>query len=275
LRAPSTRPPRLAASAPRSSPPHVGAEYPVMAVDLASRGETELAVWLRKHPRSGTVSTRDTSTRVFSGAPRVRLACLACPLGPRKGCRDPDLAPPGGRAPAPDRDAEAVLGRPRGPGCAARLLPSGHLRQLRVIISPRTLLRWHADLVRRRWAYPRRASGRPRTAQAIRTLVLEMERDNPSWGYRRITASCLALAIRSRRRRCGRSSRTRASTLHPGAPVKPGGSSWPGMPPRSSRRTSSTSILCSCAACTSCFSSSTAPAACTWPGSPPHTPAHG
>ena len=55
----------------------------------------------------------------------------------------------------------------------ARLLPSGHLRQLRLIISPRTLLRWHAGLVRRRWAYPHRTPGRPRAAQAIRALVLE------------------------------------------------------------------------------------------------------
>src|SRR5271166_5946703 len=53
----------------------------------------------------------------------------------------------------------------------ARLLRSGHLRQLHLIISPRTLLRWHADLVKRRWAYPRRTPGRPRTAQAIRALV--------------------------------------------------------------------------------------------------------
>ncbi len=68
----------------------------------------------------------------------------------------------------------------------ARLLPSGHLRHLRLIISPRTLLRWHAGLVRRRWAYPHRTPGRPRAAQAIRALVLEMARDNPSWGYRRI-----------------------------------------------------------------------------------------
>ncbi len=68
----------------------------------------------------------------------------------------------------------------------ARLLPSGHLRQLHLIISPRTLLRWHAALVRRRWSYPRRTPGRPRTAQAIRALVLEMARDNPAWGYRRI-----------------------------------------------------------------------------------------
>jgi putative transposase len=68
----------------------------------------------------------------------------------------------------------------------ARLLPGGALRQLRLIISPRTLLRWHADLVRRRWAYPGRTPGRPRTAAAIRALVLEMARDNPGWGYRRI-----------------------------------------------------------------------------------------
>ena len=45
----------------------------------------------------------------------------------------------------------------------ARLLPRHRLSQLRLIVSPRTLLRWHADLVRRRWAYPRRTPGRPRT----------------------------------------------------------------------------------------------------------------
>jgi putative transposase len=68
----------------------------------------------------------------------------------------------------------------------ARLLPTGRIRQLRLIVSPRTLVRWHADLVKRHWAYPHRARGRPRTAQAIRTLVLGMAQDNPAWGYRRI-----------------------------------------------------------------------------------------
>jgi transposase InsO family protein len=68
----------------------------------------------------------------------------------------------------------------------ARLLPGRQLRQLRLIVSPRTLLRWHASLVRRKWTYPRRDPGRPRTASAIRELVLEMARDNPGWGYRRI-----------------------------------------------------------------------------------------
>jgi transposase InsO family protein len=78
----------------------------------------------------------------------------------------------------------------------ARLLPSGYLRQLRLIISPRTVLRWHADLVRRRWAYPRRSPGRPRTAQAIRALVLEMAADNPGWGYRRIHGELIGLGYK-------------------------------------------------------------------------------
>ena len=68
----------------------------------------------------------------------------------------------------------------------ARLMPGSQLRQLRLIVSPRTLLRWHADLVRRHWVYPRRVPGRPRTAATLRALVLEMARDNPGWGYRRI-----------------------------------------------------------------------------------------
>jgi hypothetical protein len=63
----------------------------------------------------------------------------------------------------------------------ARLLPRGRLRQLRLIVSPRTLLRWHADLVRRRWACPRRTPGRPRTGLTVRVLVLEMAQDNPGY----------------------------------------------------------------------------------------------
>jgi putative transposase len=79
----------------------------------------------------------------------------------------------------------------------ARLLPGSQLRQLRLIISPRTLMRWHASLVRRHWVYPRRAPGRPRTASAIRALVLEMARDNPTWGYRRIQGELTGLGYKT------------------------------------------------------------------------------
>jgi len=65
-----------------------------------------------------------------------------------------------------------------------RLLPAP-LRQLR-LVSPRTLLRWHAQLVARRWTYPRRRPGRPPIPPPIRALVVQMARDNPRWGYRRI-----------------------------------------------------------------------------------------
>jgi transposase InsO family protein len=75
----------------------------------------------------------------------------------------------------------------------ARLLPRSQLRQLRLIVSPRTLLRWHADLVRRHWTHWRRGPGRPPTVTTVRALVLEMARDNPGWGYRRICGELAGL----------------------------------------------------------------------------------
>ena len=76
----------------------------------------------------------------------------------------------------------------------SRLLPT-QLRQLR-LVSPRTLLRWHAHLVARRWTYPRRQPGRPATPRPIRALVLRMARENPAWGYRRIHGELVGLGHR-------------------------------------------------------------------------------
>jgi putative transposase len=66
---------------------------------------------------------------------------------------------------------------------AERLLPRSVWRGR--LVQPTTLLRWRRDLVRRRWAYPHRR-GRPTVAAEIRSLVLRMARENPTWGYRRV-----------------------------------------------------------------------------------------
>ena len=73
----------------------------------------------------------------------------------------------------------------------SRLLPVP-LRQVR-LVSPRTLLRWHAQLVARRWTYPHRRPGRPPTTPPIRALVLRIARENPRWGYRRIQGELIGL----------------------------------------------------------------------------------
>ena len=62
-----------------------------------------------------------------------------------------------------------------------RRVSTARRRQLSLIVT-RTILRWHADLVKNRWIYRHRTAGRPRTGPTIRRLALEMARDNPTWG---------------------------------------------------------------------------------------------
>jgi putative transposase len=76
----------------------------------------------------------------------------------------------------------------------ARLLPPPQLE--RVVRPAQTLLRWHQDLVRRRWRHPHRR-GRPAVAAELRSLVLRLARENPTWGYRRIHGELCRLGYRN------------------------------------------------------------------------------
>jgi hypothetical protein len=75
----------------------------------------------------------------------------------------------------------------------ARLLPRPSCNRL--FVRPETLLRWHQDLVRRRWTCPHRR-GRPGVALEFRALVLRLARENPTWGYRRIHGELCRLGYR-------------------------------------------------------------------------------
>jgi putative transposase len=76
----------------------------------------------------------------------------------------------------------------------ARLLPPR--RRHGLVVTPQTLLRWHRELVRRKWAQPRRSPGRPPTDARVRELVLRFARENPRWGYPRIAGELLKLGLR-------------------------------------------------------------------------------
>ncbi len=69
---------------------------------------------------------------------------------------------------------------------------------LSFLASPQTLLRWHRDLVRRRWALfaHRPRLGRPGLVAERRELILRLARENTRWGYRRIEGELLKLGVR-------------------------------------------------------------------------------
>lgn len=58
------------------------------------------------------------------------------------------------------------------------------------------MLRWHRELVRRKWAQPsKNAVGRPRTQLEIERLVVRFARENVDWGYGKIQGELLKLDI--------------------------------------------------------------------------------
>ena len=95
----------------------------------------------------------------------------------RRQVKRPDLLPA-------DRLLLAALGR---------RLPIG-----RLLFTPATVLRWHRELVRRRWsAFGRRPRrGRPPILEQLRNLIVRMAGENSRWGERRIQGELLKLGYR-------------------------------------------------------------------------------
>jgi putative transposase len=66
-----------------------------------------------------------------------------------------------------------------------RRLGRRQLRQVATIVTPDTILRWHRQLIARKWTYRTRV-GRRGVRKEIQYLVIRMARENPTWGYTRI-----------------------------------------------------------------------------------------
>jgi hypothetical protein len=63
-----------------------------------------------------------------------------------------------------------------------------------LIFKPDTVLRWHRELVRRKWTFrPKSRTGRPKIKPALEARVLQFARENAGWGYNRIESELLKL----------------------------------------------------------------------------------
>lgn len=75
----------------------------------------------------------------------------------------------------------------------ARLLSRQRWRVF--LVTPATLLRWHRELVARRWTYPLAGRLRRGLPEATVELVIRLARENPGWGYLRIVGEARKLGV--------------------------------------------------------------------------------
>jgi len=65
------------------------------------------------------------------------------------------------------------------------------------IFQPETVLRWHQELVRKKWTYPHKnKGGRPPIEQELESLILRLAKENPHWGYGKIEGELLKLGCK-------------------------------------------------------------------------------
>jgi putative transposase len=66
-------------------------------------------------------------------------------------------------------------------------VPGRRLDLLVPLFRPETVLKWHRELVRRKWTFARRRpGGRPPITAQLEALIVRLARENPGWGYSRI-----------------------------------------------------------------------------------------
>jgi putative transposase len=72
----------------------------------------------------------------------------------------------------------------------------GQLGEVIRIVRPETVIRWHREVVRRKWTYQsNNRGGRPRIKQETENLIVQLALENLRWGYARIEGELLKLGI--------------------------------------------------------------------------------
>ena len=65
------------------------------------------------------------------------------------------------------------------------------LSQIVLLFKPETVLKWHRELIRRKWTFARtRTRGRPPTAAELTELILRLAKENPAGATARSTGRC-------------------------------------------------------------------------------------
>src|SRR5687768_2185725 len=95
------------------------------------------------------------------------------------------------------------------------------LRQVATIVTPDTILRWHHQLIARKWTFTPKRQGRPEVMRKISSLAVRMATENPGWGYSRIQGALKNLGLRVARSTVAKVLKDNAI---PPAPDRP--SSW-------------------------------------------------
>jgi hypothetical protein len=71
---------------------------------------------------------------------------------------------------------------------------TNQLKSVIRIFQPETVLRWHRELVRKKWTYQRKdKGGRPSINKELENLVIQLAQDNPRWGYGKIQGELIKL----------------------------------------------------------------------------------